>query len=133
MAEVFEIWVAEKLSAQRKLTGFPGKFALKHNHIYRLEFQVEADGIDDNGVTCDFAVLQNAIAKSIADLQGAYLNDVADIIDCSPEDNPNPTGEVVARVVRNRAAAAIDELGFGLKLKKVVVAESPSGKIAYSK
>ena len=129
--ESFVIWVSEKLAANRTLKGFPGKFAIKHNHIYRIDYYVAAEGLDDIGVACDFDELKKAIRRSLADLQGSYLNDVADVIDCSPNEEGNPTAEVVARVVWRRAEAAIAELDAGLKLQEVIIAESPSGKVVY--
>ena len=44
----------------------------------------------------------------------------------------NPTGEVVARVIWNRVAPKVAEAKPNLKLVRVIIAESASGKVSYA-
>ena len=131
--ERFEIVVSEKLAATRCLSGFEGKLAVKHHHVYRLDYHLSAGDLNEYGITCNFDEAKAVLADSIADLQGAYLNEVEDVIAMSASKHVNPTGEVVARVVWNRAEKALAEKGLGVKVEMIIVAESPSGKVFYRK
>ena len=129
--EIFEILITEKLAAQRVLEGFPGKLGTKHYQVYRIDFTLKANSIDERGVTCDFDEAKSVIASAIEDMQGAFLNEIPEIIEASEGNKVNPTGEVVARVVWKRVAPKVKEINPAISLEQIVIAESPSGKISY--
>jgi 6-pyruvoyl-tetrahydropterin synthase len=133
MSEKFEVLVAERLAATRMLTGFTGKLAAKHEHVYRLEFLIETSSIDQYGITADFDGVHKVISEAIADMQGAYLNEVADFANQSEGEGINPTDEVVARVVWDRVYDKVAAIAEGFKLTKIYVCENANGKIAYSR
>ena len=80
----------------------------------------------------DFDEAKTAIASAIEDMQGAFLNETPEIIEASEGGKANPTGEVVARVVWRRVSPRIKEMNPAIRLERIVIAESPSGKISYS-
>ena len=133
MSEKFEVLVAERLTATRKLAGFSGKLAAKHEHVYRLEFLIETSSIDEYGITADFDEVHKVISEAIADMQGTYLNEIADFASQSEGEGINPTDEVVARVVWDRVYDKIATIAEGFRLDKIYVCENANGKIAYSR
>ena len=131
--EKYEVFISYKLSAQRKLEGFPVKLARKHSHVFRIDLRLEAAALDERGVTADFYDVKKCIGGAIGDLQDSFLNEIPDFVDESVGEAVNPTGEVVARVLWDRIEPALAESFPNLKLKVIYVAESPSCKIIYSR
>ena len=67
-----------------------------HSHDYQIEVVVESQQLDDSGMVVDLAVLNDALTKLLATLDGKDLESIR------PPDSEAVTVEVFARWVHNK-------------------------------
>jgi 6-pyruvoyltetrahydropterin/6-carboxytetrahydropterin synthase len=122
----FEVGVVAEFTASHHLVGDFGPASLPHAHAYRVEVGVSGDRLGADGTLFDITRLQQAVARVIADLDGADLNDLS----VSHLARPNPTAEVIARFFFDRVAGTL--AGQGLARLETRIWESPEAFASYS-
>ena len=86
-----------------------------HRHRWRVTVVVAGEQLDDDGLLCDFHVLQGALADVVKPFEDGDLNRIA------PFDQLNPTAENVAQHITQRMST---RLPGGIVLKRVSVTEA---------
>ena len=110
---MFELTVERDFLATHAITiaGVPEK---PHEHRWRVSVVVGGDGLDADGLLCDFHEIQRAIDAVIDPFRDGDLNEI------TPFDRLNPTGENVAKHI-----AKFLEVPAGTQLRSVSVTEAP--------
>jgi 6-pyruvoyltetrahydropterin/6-carboxytetrahydropterin synthase len=118
----FEVGVVTRFAATHHLVGDFGPASQPHGHDYRLEAVARGEQLQPDGTLLDITILQNALAAIIAEIAGRDLNTVEGL------GQPNPSAEVVARYICQRAFEAI----AGVEALTVRVWESDEAFAAYT-
>ena len=93
-----------------------------HGHNWQVVATIAGPDLDEDGLLCDFHVLDRRLAEILAPFQNADLNTTP------PFDTLNPTAEHVARHVARQLA---DGLPRGLAVTRVAVNEAPGCRAVY--
>jgi 6-pyruvoyltetrahydropterin/6-carboxytetrahydropterin synthase len=111
---MFELVVERSFPASHAVTvrGVP---EAAHDHLWRVAVTVRGRALDDDGLLCDFHLVEGLLDEVIGPLRGADLNRVP------PFDRANPSAEAVARHIARRIAPA---LPAGVALRSVAVTEA---------
>jgi 6-pyruvoyltetrahydropterin/6-carboxytetrahydropterin synthase len=142
----FEVGVVAQFTANHHLVGNFGPASLPHSHTYRVEVGVTGNALRQDGTLFDIALLQQAVAEVVAELEGRNLNDlpVAPVTVHPPGPTPstvatstlvclissNPTAEVIARYFFDRVAIALSASGVNQLGTRIW--ESPEAYASYS-
>ncbi|MHC4413912.1 MAG: 6-pyruvoyl trahydropterin synthase family protein [Planctomycetota bacterium] len=116
---MFELAVERVFRAAHAVTMGP-TCETPHDHDWRVTVVVAGDALDDDGLLCDFHLIERELEDVIAGLANRDLNATP------PFDRLNPTAEHLARYI----AEAI-ELPDGVALVSVGVAEAPGCVATY--
>ncbi len=119
---MYELSVKGHFDAAHALHGYPGECRRLHGHTWDVEVVVAGDSLDDVGILYDFKTLKDDLARVLAPLDHAYLNDAP------PFDRENPTAENLARYVYEKLTSTV---GAAVVVREVAVWESPVAKITY--
>ena len=146
ICKVFEIESGHQLSKHPEQCRFP------HGHSRRVEVVLEADGLDDRDMVCDFAVVKQAARQVVEAFDHALCVNTADpmyralsraygkrVLAFKRRD---PTTEVIAATLFERIAAQLAAqrrrrgktrypLAAGVRLVRVRVWETPHGWAEY--
>jgi 6-pyruvoyltetrahydropterin/6-carboxytetrahydropterin synthase len=93
-----------------------------HGHDWSVVVEVTSGALDGDGLVCDFHELEAALARIVAPLHNANLNEIA------PFNDINPTAEHVARHIAQSMIAA---LAPGVSLACVRIGEAPGCEATY--
>jgi 6-pyruvoyltetrahydropterin/6-carboxytetrahydropterin synthase len=110
---MFELAVEREFRASHAIT-IGGVPEATHEHTWRVTVAVTGDGLDEDGLLCDFHDIERALDAVLNGLSDRDLNTTP------PFDRVNPTAENIARHV----AREID-LPQGVSLARVSVTEAP--------
>ena len=112
---MFELSVQRTFSTSHAIV-MRGEREPMHGHDWNLELVVTADGLDDDGLLCDFHAVQAAVDDVIRPFQSRNLNETP------PFDRTNPTAELVARHIGDTVARALPS---GVRVSRVRLTEAP--------
>lgn len=87
-----------------------------HGHNWHVRLVVSGDRLNDDGLLCDFHLLERELDRVIGAFNNRHLNEVP------PFDRVNPTAEHVARHI---ADAVQPHLPKSVRLERVSVTEAP--------
>jgi 6-pyruvoyltetrahydropterin/6-carboxytetrahydropterin synthase len=90
MKPVYTLKVITDFAAAHTLRGYPGPCSRLHGHNWKLEVEVAANALDEQGMGLDFKVIKEAARTLAATLDHRYLNEI------EPFDRVNPTAENLA-------------------------------------
>ena len=102
------------------LSKHPDKCRFPHGHTRRVEFVLEADDLDENGMVCDFKVVSRAVGGWLETFDHALCVNRADPMCESLREaygervivfDAEPTTEVMAKAFFDRAAASLASFG----------------------
>ena len=110
---MFELTVEREFLATHAIT-IAGVPEAPHEHRWRVAVVVRGDGLDADGLLCDFHEIQRAIDAVIDPFRDGDLNETP------PFDKLNPTAENVAKYISVRV-----EVPTGVELRSVSVTEAP--------
>ena len=110
---MFELTVERDFLATHAIT-IAGVPETPHEHRWRVAVAVRGDGLDADGLLCDFHEVERAIDAVIDPFRDGDLNTIP------PFNTLNPTAENVAKYI----AAGI-EVPTGVELHTVSVTEAP--------
>ena len=87
-----------------------------HGHDWGVAATVTGDGLDADGLLCDFHALEGAVDDAVAPFRNRTLNDVP------PFDRVNPTAENLAEFIAMELARRLPR---GVRIRRVEVEEAP--------
>ncbi len=118
---MFELEVCSSFSAAHAIL-MHGEREPLHGHDWQVEVLVGCDGLDADGLGCDFHALERALAEVVTPFRSRNLNETA------PFDRINPTAEHVARHIAQEMARRIER---PLTIRRVRVTEAPGCAARY--
>ncbi|ADJ28000.1 6-carboxytetrahydropterin synthase QueD [Nitrosococcus watsonii] len=90
MAITYTLKILTDFSSAHTLRDYPGECRRMHGHNWKLEVEVTAQALDQQGMVMDFKDIKKSARQLCAQLDHRYLNDI------SPFDRINPTAENLA-------------------------------------
>ncbi len=112
---MFELTVRRSFSAAHAIV-MRGVRESLHGHDWVVTATVRGEGLDPDGLLCDFHALERTIEEAVAPFRQRTLNEVP------PFDRVNPTAENLAEFV---ALEVAQRLPRGLSVRSVEVEEAP--------
>ena len=125
---MFRMIVESQFSAAHQIRGHRGPCCKLHGHNYRVVAELAGEVLDALGMLVDYGDVKRALAEVLADLDHAYLNELA------PFTTDNPTTEALARVIYHRLGEALlttDDLRARVRIREVVVYENERQGVGY--
>jgi 6-pyruvoyltetrahydropterin/6-carboxytetrahydropterin synthase len=133
------------------LSKHPDKCRFPHGHTRKVEFTLEAGGLDRNEMVCDFKIVKEIIGEYLETLDHAMCINTTDPAYAElrerygdrivPFENEDPTTEVMARVIFGVFSSKLAEyaarkdtrypVGEGVRLVSVKVWETASSWAEY--
>ncbi len=93
-----------------------------HGHHFRVRAMVEGPALDDEGLLCDFHLLERSLDEAIRPFAGRTVNGTP------PFDRVLPTAEAMAKHFHDALAAT---LPAGVRMVEVAVGEAPGCTAIY--
>jgi len=90
MTATYTLKILTDFASAHTLRNYPGQCRRMHGHNWKLEVEVSAYSLDEQGMAMDFKTIKNSARELCAQLDHRYLNDI------SPFDRINPTAENLA-------------------------------------
>ena len=118
---MFELSVQREFCAAHAIT-IAGKREPTHGHNWHVTATVRGEGLDDDGLLCDFHEVQRALDDVLAPLCDVDLNATP------PFDRLNPTAEHVARHIADLLSRT---LAGRARIARVTVTEAPGCAATY--
>ena len=117
---MFSLRIERTFSAAHAIV-LGGEREALHGHDWRVRITVEGDQLDDEGLLCDFHLLERVLDSAIAPLQDSNLNDVAVLAGI------NPTAENVALYLASTVAG---DLPPAIGRLRLAITEAPGCEAA---
>lgn len=121
MSGVFELIVQREFCAAHAIV-MRGEREPVHGHNWRVEVAVAGETLDDDGLLCDFHVLERALDAVIEPFRNRNLNATP------PFDAINPTAEHIAQHI---GESLTPSLPSGVSLTSVSITEAPGCRATY--
>lgn len=102
---MYTVGTAAEFPALHVMPGMEGPEGTLHSHDYRLEAVLERDQLDDRGMVCDLDLLDQVMARIVADVRDQNLEKIR------PSDADAVTVEVFARWAHDQLAAGLRDTG----------------------
>ncbi|MBP7950865.1 MAG: 6-carboxytetrahydropterin synthase [Verrucomicrobiales bacterium] len=142
----FRICKTIEIENGHQLSKHPDKCRFPHGHSRRVEFILEADALDQNGMVCDFKLIRDAIGGWLDQFDHALCLNTADPMFATLKaaygeriiafQDTDPTTEILARTFFENASALLAAhsekanqrfaLGSHVRLRRVRVWETSS-------
>ncbi len=123
MARPFVLKTHVHFAAAHRLRGYQGDCEQLHGHNYKVEVEVRATGLDENGMGIDFREIRVAAREVVGELDHRFLNEIP------PFDEVNPTAEHIAAYVFERLGRRLDR--EHAKVLAVTVWETDRDSVRY--
>jgi 6-pyruvoyl-tetrahydropterin synthase len=107
--------------ARHALTSYRGEPESSHTHPWKIAVQVGTETLNEEDYALDFHEVQTILRQAIEPLNGADLNQHAEI------GTPSPTAERVAQVLADDLAPGYEEIGG--RLLSVSIWEGPETRV----
>lgn len=118
---MFELTVRRTFSAAHAIV-MRGARERLHGHDWRVAVTVSGEGLDPDGLLCDFHALESTVGDAVAPFHNRNLNET------QPFDRVNPTAENVAEFLAMEIAR---RLPHGISLRRVEIEEAPGCVAAF--
>lgn len=118
---MYEIEVEREFCAAHAIV-MGGERERVHGHNWRVRLVIGGEGLDGDGLLCDFHAVERSLDEAIAPFRDGDLNATA------PFDRDNPTAENVARHLADRVARGLPE---GVWIASLSVSEAPGCRATY--
>lgn len=118
---MFRVSVEGDFDAAHALRGYEGKCERLHGHRFRVVASLDAQGLNNIGITYDFVELKRHLNSVLSRLDHQNLNELP------PFDRINPSSENIAVFVYNEMNKSLADN----KLASVEVWESPESHVLY--
>jgi 6-pyruvoyltetrahydropterin/6-carboxytetrahydropterin synthase len=96
-----------------------------HGHNWRVTATLEGKDLDDNGLLCDFHLVERGLREITTAMNNASLNDLPPF-----SRDTNPTAENVARHIGESLIASL-KLPSGVRLVSISLTEAPGCVATY--
>lgn len=90
MAAIYTLKILADFASAHTLRDYPGECRRMHGHNWKLEVEVTARALSEQGMAVDFKTIKSGARELCAQLDHRYLNEI------SPFDRINPTAENLA-------------------------------------
>ncbi|BAW80097.1 6-pyruvoyl tetrahydrobiopterin synthase [Candidatus Nitrosoglobus terrae] len=90
MAAIYTLKILTDFASAHSLRNYPGECQRMHGHNWKLEVEVTAQVLDQQGMAMDFKTVKGHARALCAQLDHRYLNEIP------PFDRINPTAENLA-------------------------------------
>ena len=107
--------------ARHALTLYQGTAEEAHDHEWRVEVQVGAESLNEEGYALDFLDVHKILSEAVTPLDGSDLNTHPEI------GRPSPTAERVAEVLAEVLAPLYEAIGG--QLLSVSIWEGPENRV----
>jgi len=122
---MFELRVRRKFSAAHAIR-MAGQVEPLHGHDWRVSVRVRGEKLDGDGLLCDFHTVEDVLREIIRPYHNANLND------CPPFTQVNPSAEQVARHIAEALSERLDQsLSPYAEIRSVRVTEAPGCAATY--
>lgn len=91
MSATYTLKILADFASAHTLRDYPGDCARMHGHNWKLEVEVTATALNEQGMGMDFKTIKTATRELAKTLDHRYLNDIP------PFDVVNPTAENIAQ------------------------------------
>jgi 6-pyruvoyltetrahydropterin/6-carboxytetrahydropterin synthase len=118
---MFELTVQREFCAAHAIM-IGGRREPVHGHNWLVTLTVTGEKLDNNGLLCDFHLLERRLEEAIKEFDNNDLNSI------EPFDRVNPTAERVAEHIGRQMAL---HLPFGVTLERLSVREAPGCTATY--
>lgn len=116
---VYEITVQSEFAAAHAIA-IRGSREKNHGHNWRVTVDIQGDSLDDDGLLCDFHLIESELSAIIEPFRNADLNTT------QPFDRTNPTAEnvavYIASTLQHRLAHVLPR---GACVSRVSITEAP--------
>ncbi len=120
---MFELDITREFSGAHSLRGYNGACQSLHGHNWTIQIFVQAEKLDEIGMSVDFRVLKRELDAILEELDHKYLNELPEFAE------KNPTSENLAQYIYRRLAGAVND--DNVKVSRVRVCESASSGASY--
>ncbi len=118
---MFKVSVEGDFDAAHALRGYQGKCERLHGHRFRVVAVLEAQALNEIGITYDFVELKKHLNGVLSRLDHQNLNEL------HPFDEMNPSSENIAVFIYNEMNREMP----GHELSSIEVWESPESHVLY--
>lgn len=118
---VFELRIQREFCAAHAIV-MQGQREPVHGHNWHVEVTIAGPSLDDDGLLCDFHMIERALDRVIDPLHNRDLNATP------PFDAINPTAEHIAQHIGESLAPSLPK---GVSLASVSVTEAPGCRAVY--
>lgn len=118
---MFELSLEREFCAAHAIT-MKGDVEPRHGHNWRLVVTVAGETLDDDGLLCDFHLVEQSLDRVLGRFHNADLNETP------PFNEVNPTAE---NVVKHVAESMVALLPAGVRVVRVSVSEAPGCTATY--
>lgn len=118
---MFRLEVVREFAAAHAIS-IGGAMEELHGHHFRVRAMVEGPTLDQEGLLCDFHLLERSLDEAIRPFAGRTVNGTP------PFDRVLPTAEAMAKHFHDRLAAT---LPAGVRMVEVAVGEAPGCTATY--
>lgn len=119
---MFRVSVEGDFDAAHALRGYQGKCERLHGHRFKVVASLEAQKLNEIGITFDFVELKRQLNAILSRLDHQNLNELP------PFDRINPSSENIAVFVYDEMRRSLADK----KLSSVEIWESPESHVLYS-
>ena len=112
---MFELSVQREFDAAHAIV-MNGVREESHRHVWIVTLVVTGDRLDDDGLLCDFHLVERALDETLSPFHGVDLNE------SPPFDRINPTAELVAKHVGETVAKRLDGT---VRVDQITITEAP--------
>lgn len=119
---MYRLQVKSHFSSAHQVIGYEGPCAKTHGHNWKVLLEVEAESLDEVGISCDFRKIREILEGVTSRLDHEMINDVP------PFDVINPTAEHLAKYIYDSVKDLLPEM---LKIDNVQVSESDKYSVVY--
>lgn len=95
--------IVTDFAAAHTLRNYPGSCSRMHGHNWKVEIEVMAETLNENGMVVDFKLIRRATNEVIERYDHQYLNEI------EPFDKLNPTAENIAATIHKAVAEKLND------------------------
>jgi len=121
--QLYTVSIDTHFSASHRLIGYSGPCESLHGHTWKVRVTIQAEQLDEIGITVDFKTLNVIIQSVVQKLDHHHINDIP------PFDTINPTAENLAGYLYRSIRGKMPD---SVSVSEVTVWESDRYAVSYS-
>ena len=125
---MIEVGIEAQFYATHALRGDFGKASLTHGHHYRVRAVFAGEGLNQDGVLVDIALIERTLGSVVSKIEARHLTAI------EPFTVQNPTAEMLAWFIQEELEVGLQgHLPKGVCLHEVMLWESPRAFVRVTK